>query len=442
MGLTTQLRVIRRGCVELITEGELKQKLGTGRPLIVKAGFDPTAPDLHLGHTVLLRKLRHFQDLGHKVVFLVGDATGLVGDPSGQLQTRPLLTWEQVRVNAQTYQQQVKKILLSDRAVFEVRYNSEWFLGRSPQLRIHGLEMFDFTKWVGLASKYTAARLMERDDFQQRLKTGKPLSVLELFYPLMQGYDSVKLAQQYGQCDVELGGTDQTFNLLVGRELLKAYGCEPQVVLTMPLLEGTDGAQKMSKSLGNHIGIAEPPDEMFGKLMSIPDGLILKYFTLLTDVEESHLKALEQKLKKRTINPRDAKAELAVTIVTMYHGREAAQQAKQEFFKVFSRRELPTAMPDFVLTKNVITGDGKVELVKLLVEVKLVKSRNEARRLVQQGGVKLNGTPVTASSIPLERAAGAVLQVGSRRFRKLILPTSPTPQPDISRIIDTPPQHS
>ncbi|MBI3087790.1 MAG: tyrosine--tRNA ligase, partial [Candidatus Omnitrophica bacterium] len=253
--LASQLNLIRRGCVDIMSEAELRQKLQTGRQLVVKAGFDPTAPDLHLGHTVLLRKLRHFQDLGHKVILLIGDATGLVGDPSGQTQTRRLLTWDEVRINAQTYQQQVKDILLTTRRVFEVRYNSEWFLGRSPQNRLQGLETFDFSKWVQLASRYTVARLIERDDFAKRLKAGKPLSMLELFYPLMQGYDSVKIAEQHGHCDIELGGTDQTFNLLVGRELLKEFGHEPQVVITMPLLEGTDGVAKMSKSLGNHIGI-------------------------------------------------------------------------------------------------------------------------------------------------------------------------------------------
>jgi len=419
MDLAAQLQRIRRGAVEIITEEELRQKLRSGRPLIVKAGFDPTAPDLHLGHTVLLRKLRHFQDLDHKVVFLIGDATGLVGDPSGQQQARRLLSWEEVSANSKTYQEQVKKILLTDARVFEMRHNSEWFLGRSPQRRTHGLETFDFPKWVQLTSKYTVARLIERDDFAKRLKAGKPLSMLELFYPLMQGYDSVKIAQQYGHCDVELGGTDQTFNLLVGRELLKEYGFEPQVVLTLPLLEGTDGVQKMSKSLGNHIGISEPPSEMFGKLMSIPDTLIVKYLTLLTDVEGSSLKDLEHKLKKRTINPRDAKVELALAVVTLYHGPEAAQHAKAEFFKVFSQRQVPSEMPTVLLHAD---ADGTIQLVQLLVRAKLANTNNEARRLVRQGGVRLNGVPVKTLSIPLATASGAVLQVGSRHFRRLLAP--------------------
>jgi len=417
MDLTVQLGLIRRGCVDLISEAELAQKLAAGRQLIIKAGFDPTAPDLHLGHTVLLRKLRHFQDLGHKVIVLIGDATGLVGDPSGQTQTRRLLTWEEVRANAQTYRNQVKSILLTGRDVFEVRYNSEWFLGRSPQNRLQGLETFDFGKWVQLASKYTVARLIERDEFAKRLKAGKPLSMLELFYPLMQGYDSVKIAEQYGRCDVELGGTDQTFNLLVGRELLKEFGHESQVVITMPLLEGTDGVAKMSKSLGNHVGIQDAPNEMFGKLMSIPDPLILKYFTLLTDVEESYLKQLERRLHARQVNPRDAKAELAETVTAVYHGSEQARQAREEFFKVFSERRLPADIPVVELAAE---GDG-VNLVDLLVSEKLAKTKNEARRLLRQGGVKLNGVPVKGPMVPAAQASGAVLQVGSRHFRKLVL---------------------
>ncbi len=417
MDVTTQVNVIRRGVLQVISEGELREKLTAGRQLLIKAGFDPTAPDLHLGHTVLFRKLRHFQDLGHKVICLIGDATALVGDPSGQTKTRRPLTWEDVRVNAQTYQHQVKAILLTNPRVFEVRYNSEWFLGRSPQNRLHGLETFEFTKWVQLASKYTVARLIERDDFAKRLNAGKPLSILELFYPLMQGYDSVKIAQQYGHCDVEIGGTDQTFNLLVGRELLKEYGYEPQVVLTLPLLEGTDGTNKMSKSLGNHIGMNEPPSEMFGKLMSIPDSLIVKYFTLLTDVEESHLKTLERQLKAKQLNPRDAKLDLAETIVSMYHGSDHAQHAKAEFLRVFSQRQAPRDLPTVRVKTD---ADGAVDLVELIVAQHLAKTKNEARRLIRQGGVKLNGTPVKASTIPLPPASGAVLQVGSHRFLKLV----------------------
>jgi tyrosyl-tRNA synthetase len=417
MELAEALALIRRGVVQVIQDDELKRKLQTGRQLVIKAGFDPTAPDLHLGHTVLLRKLRHFQDLGHKVIFLIGDATGVVGDPSGQSQTRRLLTWEDVRANAQTYRNQVQTILKTTPDVFEVRYNSEWFHGRSPQLRSSGLEVFDFRKWVDLASKYTVARMLERDDFSQRLKAGKPLSMLELFYPLMQGYDSVKIAQQYGHCDVELGGTDQTFNLLVGRELLKEYGYEPQVVLTMPLLEGLDGVHKMSKSLGNHIGIRATPTEMFGKLMSIADGLIVKYLTLLTDVDAAELRDLERKLAGRQINPRDAKADLAERVVGMYHGAEAGRQAREEFDKVFSRREQPTEIAEASVAAD---ADGTVNLVELLVREQLAPTKNEARRLIRQGAVKLSGTPVAGPAVPLAQASGATLQVGSRHFRRLI----------------------
>jgi len=416
MDIAGSLQLIQRGCVEVITEAELKQKLATRRPLIVKAGFDPTAPDLHLGHTVLLRKLRHFQDLGHHVIFLIGDATALVGDPSGQTQTRPQLSWDEVRKNSDTYFLQVKKLLLATPGLLERRYNSEWFLGASPQLRGSGVEKFDFPKLVQLTSKYTVARLIERDDFAKRLKARKSLSMLELLYPLMQGYDSVKLAEQYGHCDVELGGSDQTFNLLVGRELLREYGHEPQVVLTMPLLEGLDGVHKMSKSLGNHVGIQEPPDEMFGKLMSIPDSLMLKYYTLLTDIEETTLKVLESKLRKRQVNPRDVKADLATTIVSLYHSAEVAAKAKQEFFKVFSRREHPTEMPTVALTAD---ADGQVDVVDLLVQAGLAKTKNAARRLLKQGGVKLNQQSLSSAVIPVAKARGAILQVGTRHFRKL-----------------------
>ena len=418
MTLTEQLARIRRGCVDVITEQSLKAKLSTGRQLIIKAGFDPTAPDLHLGHTVLLRKLRHFQDLGHQVIFLIGDATGLVGDPSGQTQTRRLLTWEDVRRTAKTYQEQVKGLLLTDPKVFEVRYNSEWFLGASPQMRQSGVERFDFSKFVPLASRATVSRLMTRDDFSKRLKAGKPVSLLELFYPLMQGYDSVKIAEQHGACDVEIGGTDQTFNLLMGRELMSAYGFDPQVVLTMPLLEGTDGVNKMSKSLGNQIGISEPPDEMFGKLMSIPDTLIIKYFTLLTDRDSAQLAALEKQLKAKQINPRDTKADLATDLVSLYHTAEAAQRAREEFFKVFSRRAPPTEISSLKMTEK---ADGQVDLVSLLVGAKLAKSNNDARRLIRQGGVKLNGFPVASPVVALAQASGAILQVGSRHFRKLVV---------------------
>ncbi len=412
MNAPSALELIRRGAVEIITEPDLRRKLEQRRPLIVKAGFDPTAPDLHLGHTVLLRKLRQFQDLGHTVVFLIGDATALVGDPSGQSKTRKPMTWEEVEANAWTYMDQVKKLLIiDDPNRFTLMRNSEWFV---PSGAAHA--PFTFDHLVDLASRYTVARLIERDDFQKRLKSGQEISLLELFYPLLQGYDSVQIAKRHGgHCDVELGGTDQTFNLLVGRDLQRSYGQEPQIVLTMPLLEGTDGVQKMSKSLGNHIGINEPPGEMFGKLMSIPDTLIVKYATLLTDWETAKLTALEHDLKARSVNPRDAKADLAAALVTMHHGPAAAEQARAEFAKVFSRREEPSQMPTVVLTAKA----GRVNIVELLVGQRLANTKNEARRLLRQGGVKFNGVVLKQPSLPLAESGG-VLQVGSRHFRRLV----------------------
>ena len=408
-----QLERLRRGAVEIISEEGLLAKLGARRALIIKAGFDPTAPDLHLGHTVLLRKLRQFQDLGHKVVFLIGDATALVGDPSGQSKMRKLMTPEEVHANAATYHKQVQQILgVRDSSVYQQRYNSEWFGGeysggkRTP---------FGLKELVQLTSKYTVARLIERDDFQKRLKSGQEISMLELFYPLMQGYDSVML-----KADVELGGTDQKFNLLVGRDLQRAYGQEPQVVITLPLLEGTDGVQKMSKSAANHISITEPPGEMFGKLMSIPDTLIVKYFTLLTDVDESRLAQMEQTMQARAVNPRDLKAELAQTVVAMYHGAEAASRARTEFSKVFSKRQLPTEIKEWVITR--VGPDGAANLVDVLVGSGLADSKNEARRLLRQRAVKLDGATATSPSFPLRPGQKVVLQVGSRHFRRLIAP--------------------
>ncbi len=388
--------------VEVISDQDLTKKLALKRPLVIKAGFDPTAPDLHLGHTVLLRKLRQFQDLGHTVVFLIGDATALVGDPSGQSKMRKLMTPAEVKANAGTYQSQVKQILkISDAATYQLRYNSEWFGGKTP---------FGLKELVALTSKYTVARLIERDDFQKRMKSGQEVSMLELFYPLMQGYDSVML-----KADVELGGTDQKFNLLVGRDLQRAYGQEPQVVLTVPLLEGTDGVQKMSKSLGNHIGINEAPGEMFGKVMSIPDTLIVKYATLLTDWTADRLAKLGADLTAKAINPRDAKADLGEELVRMYHSKEAAQQARAAFSKVFSQRQVPDDMPVCVVRPD---EHGLVNFVDLIVNEGLAKSKNEARRLLTQGGIKLNGTKLTQPARPAAEAVGT-LQVGPRHFRKL-----------------------
>ena len=410
MTAADQLTLIKRGAVELISEAELRKKLERKPSLRIKAGFDPTAPDLHLGHTVLLRKLRHFQDLGHKVIFLIGDATALVGEPSGQSKTRKLMTLEEVHANAATYHAQVKRILKVDSHTYEQRCNSEWFGGEYSSNKPMP---FGLKELVELTSRYTVARLIERDDFQKRLKAGQEISMLEFFYPLMQGYDSVQL-----EADVELGGTDQKFNLLVGRNLQRAYDQEPQVVITMPLLEGTDGAQKMSKSLGNHIGINDPPGEMFGKLMSIPDTLIIKYFTLLTDREVAWIAQLEQQLKGRAINPMHAKQELAQEIVTIYYDSTAALSARQEFERVFSEKKLPTEMPVLKLEAD---ASGVVDLIQLIVNEGIAKTKNEARRLLKQKAVKLNRRPIQTPTLPLDEAVGE-LQVGSRHFRRLVLP--------------------
>ena len=412
-----QLARIRRGTSEIISEAELRAKLAQGRPLVIKAGFDPTAPDLHLGHTVLLRKLRQFQDLGHTAVFLIGDATALVGDPSGHTVTRKVLTREEVEENAKSYFQQVGKILSTEHH-FTAVYNSHWFLGTSAAGSM-SRDAFGFTQFVNVASRVTVARLIEREDVHKRLKAGKPVSFLELFYPIMQGYDSVQIADRFNGCDVELGGTDQKFNLLMGRELLREYGNEPQVVITMPLLEGTDGVRKMSKSLGNHVGINDPPGEMFGKLMSIPDTRILTYATLLTDWDAARLSRLDRQLATRAVNPRDAKAEVASAIVAMYHDAEAARQARQEFASVFSRRETPTDIPVVLLRPN---PEGRIDLIELLVAEGLAKTKNEARRLLRQGAVKLDGKPLRSPAVSLQQLAGATLHVGKRHFRKLVVP--------------------
>jgi tyrosyl-tRNA synthetase len=352
-----QLEVIKRGAVEIIQPDELKKKLEksiqTKKPLIIKAGFDPTAPDIHLGHTVLLRKLKHFQDLGHKIIFLIGDATALVGDPSGQSKIRKVLTREEVKENAKTYEKQVSKILKIDNPkTFERIHNSKWFSGTQ----------FKFDQFVELAGRYTVARLLERDDFEKRLKENKPISFLELFYPLMQGYDSVEL-----KADVELGGTDQKFNMLVARNLQPTYGQESQVVLTMPLLEGTDGVDKMSKSLGNYIGIEEKPQEIFGKIMSISDELMLRYYELLTD---EPMEKLKSDLARGALHPKDAKKKLAKIIITQYGNAKEAEAAERNFEKAFKHGEFPDDTPlkkielkhdqtNLVTGLSLITGESK-----------------------------------------------------------------------------------
>ncbi len=400
-----QLKIIKRGAAEIITEEELLRKLRrsqeTGKPLKIKAGFDPTAPDLHIGSAVVLRKMRHFQELGHEAIFLIGDFTGMIGDPSGKSETRRQLSREEVNENAKTYERQIYKILDPKRT--RVDFNSRWC---SPM---------KFEDVIGLASRYTVARLLERDDFSNRMANNQPISVLELLYPLVQGYDSVAL-----EADVELGGTDQKFNLLVGRVLQREYGQEPQVVLTMPLLEGVDGAQKMSKSVGNHIGINEPPDEIYGKTMSIADNLIWKYFALTTNVPENEFEQLRAQVESGAVNPKVAKQRLAREIVTLYHGKDAATAAETRFDKVFARKEMPEEMPRVTLKRSELT-DGRVWGVKLLVLAGLAQSNAEARRLIEQGGFRINQRQIPPDTDDVELKSGDVLQAGKRRFVQIVI---------------------
>ncbi len=392
MPVSEPLSLIKRGATELISEPELKAKLGRGKPLLIKAGFDPTAPDLHLGHVVLLRKLAHFQKLGHPVVFLIGDYTGMIGDPSGRVEERPPLTPEQVLNNAKSYKAQVAKIL--DLKKLQIRFNSEW---------LGPLRLADF---LMIANKLTVPRLLERDDFAKRLKEGASLTVTESIYPLLQAYDSVAL-----KADVELGGSDQKFNLLLGRALQERFGQEPQVVITMPLLEGTDGAQKMSKSLGNAIGIQEPPHQIYGKVMSISDSLMLRYYELLTD---------EDLAKVKSTHPMEAKQRLAFLLTAQFHGPKAASAAQENFNKVFRQREVPSEIPEFKVPSALVKS-GKVWLVALMVEAGLAPSKAQARRLITQGAVDLDGQKVTDPEGSVAVRSGVVLKAGKRHFLKLTL---------------------
>lgn len=412
--INEQLEFIRRGSAEIISEHALIKKLKKakeiGEPLIIKAGFDPTAPDIHLGHTVLLRKLRHFQDLGHKVVFLIGDATALVGDPSGQSVARRVLSLDEVNKNAKTYEGQVGKILNIDDRIFERRHNSEWFL----QI-IRGKEEppFNFSQFINLAQKYTVARLLERDDFQKRLKDNKPISFLELFYPLMQGYDSVRL-----KADVEIGGTDQKFNMLVGRDLQGAYGQEPQVVITMPLLVGTDGVQKMSKSYGNYIGINESADQIYGKTMSIPDDVMFVYYELLTDTPLDEIEEMKNGIKEGTVHPKEAKSRLGMMLVEMYISKEEAGKARDNFESLFREKEIPGEIKEFSIAESELK-EGKIWISKILSLSGLSVSNGDARRLIGQGGLKIDGKRFTDDKANIEVTDGMVLQAGKRNFIKL-----------------------
>ena len=397
--VTEQLELIRQGVVEIISEAELKERLersaSSGEPLRVKAGFDPTAPDLHLGHTVLIQKLRHFQLLGHRVIFLIGDFTGMIGDPSGTSETRRALTREEVEANAETYRKQIFKILEPDRTVIE--FNSRW------------MRPMDAEGLIQLAMQYTLHRVIERDDFSKRFSEHKPIAVHELLYPLIQGYDSVAL-----QADVELGGTDQKFNLLVGRHLQRSFGQPPQVVLTMPLLEGTDGVQKMSKSLGNYIGIDEPPRQIFGKVMSISDELMWRYFELLSDRPASEVLEWKALSTAGQMNPRDAKMALAEEMVARFHSNEVARHAAEEFDHVFKSGGLPDEIP---MVKVAWEGN-RMWLPKLMLAAGASASSSEARRLIRQGAVSVDGETITdvEAELPPPPEAPYLLKVGKKRF--------------------------
>ncbi len=398
ISLEEQLKLIKRGTEEIIVESELKEKLKksleTGIPLRIKAGFDPTAPDLHLGHTVLMQKLKHFQDLGHHVIFLIGDFTGMIGDPTGKSETRKALTKEQVLENAETYKTQVFKILDPEKT--EVAFNSSW------------MEKMTSNDMIKLASSYTVARMLERDDFSKRYSSGKPISIHEFLYPLVQGYDSVAL-----KSDVELGGTDQKFNLLVGRDLQRQAGMSPQIAITMPILEGLDGVQKMSKSLNNYVGITESPKEMFGKIMSVSDELMFRYYLLLSDLSESEINKMKKDIEEGKLHPMEAKKQLASEIVARFHGKEAGRKAREEFEQIFSKRDLPDNMPEFVYENN-------TPLVKIMKEIGFAQSNTEAKRLIQQGGVSLNNEKVSSINCSVEKGE-FVLKVGKRKFAKLIV---------------------
>lgn len=398
--LNEHMDLIRRGVAEIIPEQDLVKKieksLATNTPLRVKLGCDPSRPDLHLGHSVVLRKLRQFQDLGHQAILIVGDFTGMIGDPSGKSKTRPPLSLEETRRNGQSYLEQATKILSSKK--LQMVYNSDW------------LGAMSFADVIGLASTFTVARMLERDEFEKRFKAGEPICVHEFLYPLAQAMDSVAI-----QSDIELGGTDQKFNLLVGRDIQREYGMEPQVAVLLPILTGTDGVAKMSKSLDNYIGINEPPNQIFGKTLSIPDSLIYEYFVLTTNVSLSELAEIKSSLDERTINPRDVKRRLARELVTLYHDKQAAEEAEEEFDRVFVQKDLPEEMPEFVLKANGTT----INILHLLTETKLAVSRSDARRLIVGGGVSVNGVRIDHEKVEITLDNAIVIKVGKRRFLRV-----------------------
>lgn len=397
--LNEQMDIIKRGVVEIIPEEELVKKieksLKTSKPLNIKLGCDPSRPDLHIGHSVVIRKLAQFQELGHQAILIIGDFTGMIGDPSGRNATRPALTLEATRINGNSYFEQASKILHKEKT--KIVYNSEW-LGK-----------MSFEDVIKLASKYTVARMIERDDFTKRFKSGEPISVHEFLYPLAQAMDSVAI-----ESDVELGGTDQKFNLLVGRDIQREYGIEPQVILTMPLLVGTDGVEKMSKSYDNYIGISDEPSQIFGRTLSIPDNLIYQYFELATNVSNQKLAEIKSQLADKTVNPRDVKRELARSLVTMYHNQQAAEIAQQEFDNIFINKGLPDEIEEFSV------GDNKeINILDLIILVNFAPSKGEARRLVLQGGVSIDGNKISDVQSSVSVIAGMILKVGKRKFIKL-----------------------
>jgi tyrosyl-tRNA synthetase len=404
--LDHQLKILSRGTVDLLPHEEfvdkLRRSLETGTPLRIKQGFDPTAPDIHLGHTVGIRKLKQFQDLGHKIVLIIGDYTAMVGDPSGRSATRPRLSYDDIMKNAETYQRQFFKIL--DKSKTEVRFNGEWF------------KPMEFVEIMNLATRFTVARLLERDDFANRMKNNIPISMHELFYPLMQGYDSVAI-----KADVEIGATEQTFNLLAGRTIQEAYDIEPQCILTLPVLVGLDGEKRMSKSIGNYIGIDEPPKEIFGKIMSIPDNLIYQYFELVTDVPAEKLAEVKQQLEPSGVNPMAIKLELAEILVDMYHPEGSGRREREEFRRVFTQRELPSDMPELSTSdiSRLKLDPRKTYLVHLITKAGLTKSNGEARKLIQQGAVSLDDEKITDTDFEFAIDREMVLKVGKRRFLKL-----------------------
>ncbi len=402
MTIDQEIEIIARGAVDLISRDELRRKLETARkenrPLRAKLGLDPTAPDLHLGHTVVLQKLKQFQELGHTAIFLIGDFTGMIGDPTGRIETRPALTREELLVNAETYKRQVFKILDPEKT--EIRWNSDWF------------EAMNAADMIRLCAKYTVARMFEREDFRNRYQNNLPISIHEFLYPLVQGYDSVAL-----DADVELGGHDQIFNLFVGREIQKAYGQESQVIVTVPLLEGTDGVNKMSKSYGNYVGIDEPPDVIFGKLMSISDELMLKYYELLSDITLEELRELKQGIAGGAIHPKAAKVRFAHEMVRRFHGPEAAVQAERNFERVFAQKEIPEDIETVIVKRT----NEEIWVPQLLAGIGMVPSTSEGRRVVGQGGVNINGTKIAGETLSVAGVNELIIKVGKRRFKKVIL---------------------